>query len=74
MRSRNKELALSNLLESNEVDVAIITETELTADQDAVFILQGYMTFVPPPLHQKVTVLALVKSTLAVQRSAKAIQ
>jgi hypothetical protein len=67
-----KELALSHLLVSNNVDVAVITETELPAPSAVVFSINGYTTYLPLVLPgAKTRVLTLVKSNLAMQASAK---
>lgn len=66
-KGQTKELALTNLLITNSVDVAFITETELDPDAAISFALPNYTTFLPPmtPPGQKVRVLALVKSNIA---------
>ena len=63
-----KELPLSNLLAINDVDVAIITETELPAPLASLFSVDGYTPFLPVvgPT-EKTRILALVKSDLAVR-------
>jgi hypothetical protein len=67
-----KELALSHLLVSNNVDVAVITETELPAPLAVVFSIGGYTTYLPLVLPGvKTHVLTLVKSNLAVQASVR---
>jgi endonuclease/exonuclease/phosphatase (EEP) superfamily protein YafD len=67
-----KELALSHLLVTNDVDVAVITETELLAPSAMVFSINGYTTYLPLVLSGvKTWVLTLVKSNLAIQASVK---
>jgi hypothetical protein len=67
-----KELALSHLLVTHDVDVAVITETELPAPSAVVFSINGYTTYLPlVPPGVKTHVLTLVKSNLAVQASIK---
>jgi hypothetical protein len=67
-----KELALSHLLVTHNVDLAVITETELPAPSAVVFSINGYTTYLPlVPPGVKTRVLTLVKSNLAVQASIK---
>ncbi|XP_059083697.1 uncharacterized protein LOC131880977, partial [Tigriopus californicus] len=68
-----KELALINLLVSNDVDVLFVTEAELEPEAAACFAVRDYVTFLPPITleGQKVRVLALVKSVAAIMFDAK---
>eukprot|EP00095_Tigriopus_kingsejongensis_P007902 snap_masked-scaffold132_size323655-processed-gene-1.0 protein:Tk07902 transcript:snap_masked-scaffold132_size323655-processed-gene-1.0-mRNA-1 annotation:"solute carrier family 12 member 9" len=71
-RGRTKELALSHLLFTNTVDVAVITEAELDEASASVFAIAGYNTLLPTTSPgSKVRVLALVKTELALKSSAK---
>ena len=71
-RGSTKELALSHLLSSNNVDIAIITESELSEASAAAFSSKGYTTLLPKTSPgSKVRVLALVKTQLATKMNAK---
>lgn len=68
--SFGKELALSNMLADNNVDIVAITEVEYTAT-DAPFALEGYTTFLPlVEVGAKTRVLLLVRTTLATEANA----
>jgi hypothetical protein len=45
--SGGRELALLNLLTANDVDVGIITETEIPTSSHRDFNVEGYHTFLP---------------------------
>ena len=61
----SRELALSNLLVNNNVDIAIVTETELLPEATA-FAVEGYTTFLPLVRSgAKVRLIALVKNSLS---------
>jgi hypothetical protein len=42
-----RELVLSHLLAANNVDIIIVTETEIPADSRDVFNMDGYTSFLP---------------------------
>ena len=60
----NKELELRNILESNQVSVASITETEL--DNNSKIFIPGYKTFYPLNPPGRIRVVLLVKDGLDV--------
>jgi hypothetical protein len=64
-----RDLALANLLNANEIDIAVVTETELPR-QVAPFALDGYTTF-ETISNGKKRVLTFVRSTLAVRCNAR---
>jgi exonuclease III len=60
----SRELALSHLLEYNDVDIMVVTETEITA-KAAAFATHGYVTFLPLVREkEKTRTIKLVKSGL----------
>jgi hypothetical protein len=60
----SRELALSHLLEYNDVDIMVVTETEITA-KAAPFATHGYVTFLPLVREkEKTRTITLVKSGL----------
>ena len=63
-----KELSLAHLLEAHNLDVAIITETELSEEVAPTFTLPGYIVFLP--LTKMARVIALIKSELATRADA----
>jgi len=66
-----KDLALQNLLTTNNIDVAVITEAELPSTT-APYSIHGYTSFFPTVSPgDKTRVLALVKSDLATTTGAK---
>ena len=70
-RGVTKGLALQNLLSLNNIDVAIVTETELPSTASP-YAVKGYTSFFPTVLQgDKIRVLALVKSDLATTSGAK---
>jgi endonuclease/exonuclease/phosphatase family metal-dependent hydrolase len=68
--SGGRELALLNLLTANEVDVGIITETEIPASSHGDFNVEGYHTFLPVSHLEllktdKYRVMVVVRSAMA---------
>jgi hypothetical protein len=45
--SKGRELALLSLLNDNDIDVGIITETEIPTSSHRDFNVDGYHTFLP---------------------------
>jgi hypothetical protein len=45
--SKGRELALLSLLNDNDIDVGIITETEIPTSRHGDFNVEGYHTFLP---------------------------
>jgi hypothetical protein len=66
---KGRELALSNLLVANDVDVMIITEAEIPAGSQGNFNVEGYTSFLPHTSYllktAKYRVVAMVWSALA---------
>jgi hypothetical protein len=68
--SSGRELALLNLLNDNDVDVGIITETEIQTSSHGNFNVKGYHTFLPVTHSEllktsKYSVMIVVRSELA---------
>jgi hypothetical protein len=62
-----KELALSNLLAANKVDIMAVTEVEIPASA-APFSISGYVTFSPTVKPgEKTRVLLLVRDSIALE-------
>jgi hypothetical protein len=69
--SGSRELALSNLLENNNIDVLVATETEIPASA-APFATTGYVTFLPLVREKERTrMIMLVKSSLVTLASVR---
>ena len=59
---------IRSLLEKERVDVAGLTEVEISSDDASTFSVPGYVTVLPPVSKKgKVRTLMLVKKTLAVK-------
>ena len=68
----NKENSLAHLLATYKVDVAIITETELSVSIAPNYALNGFTTFLPMVEDgEKTRVVALVRSDLAIKANAR---
>jgi hypothetical protein len=67
--SNGKELALLSLLNDNDIDVGIITETEIPTSSHGDFNVEGYHTFLPDPSDKlktaKYRMMVVVRSELA---------
>jgi hypothetical protein len=68
--SSRRELALLSLLNDNNIDVGIITETEIPASHHGDFNVEGYHMFLPVNHSDKLktakyNVMVLVRSELA---------
>ena len=68
----NREDALAHLLVTYRVDVAIVTEAELSVSLAPNYALKGFTTFLPRVgKREKTRVVALVKSDLAISANAR---
>ena len=68
----SKENSLGHLLVTHEVDVAIITEAELSVSLAPNYALSGFTTFLPlVKKGEKTRVVALVRSSLAISANAR---
>jgi hypothetical protein len=70
IHSSGRELALLNLLNDNNVDVGIITETEIPTSSHGDFNVEGYHTFLPVTHSEllktaKYRVMVVVRSEMA---------
>ena len=70
-KGKTKELALCNLLQTHSVDIAAITEAELDDATASNFSIDGYTTFLPLHTTNKVRVLLLVRTSLAIAANAR---
>jgi hypothetical protein len=68
--SNGRELALLSLLNDNDIDIRIITETEIPTSSHGDFNVKGYHTFLPVNhsdklMKAKYRVMVVVRSELA---------
>jgi hypothetical protein len=67
--SNGRELALLSLLNDNDIDVEIITETEIPTSSHGDFNVAGYHMFLPDPSDKlktaKYRMMVVVRSELA---------